>query len=66
MISHIKTTLIHDVSISALASMSIASPWWLPFLVEVSFWAGLLLPILGVVLLGLQIYSKLKTGKNES
>jgi len=44
---------------NAIAAGAVASPWWLPSLADVSQFAGLLLPILGVIWLLVQIITKL-------
>lgn len=47
--------------LTALAAVS--SPWWLPPLQGVSQVAAMLLPIAGVVWIGVQIYVKIKYRK---
>lgn len=46
---------INDTANGAIAMAAATSPFWLPILREVSLVAGLIVPILGAVLLLLQI-----------
>jgi len=47
-----------DFSMTATATGAIASPWWLPTLHDVSTIAAELAPIVGLIVLLLQIYLK--------
>lgn len=47
--------------VTAVAAVS--SPWWLPPLQDVSQIAAMLLPIGGLILVGVQIYVKIKYRK---
>lgn len=49
-----------------LAAGAIASPAWLPSLQDISQVAALLLPILGVIWLALQIFLKIREGRDEN
>ena len=51
--------VIFERTTTAVASMGIAAPVWLPPLKEASEVAGLVLPILGVVWLIVQIVTKI-------
>jgi hypothetical protein len=52
-----------DYITNTVAAAAVASPWWLEQLREFSTLAALLLPIAGLIWLGVQIWSKLLRGK---
>lgn len=55
--------MIVERTTNAIAAGAAVSPWWLPSLGDISSGAALLLPILGVVWLGVQIYFKITERK---
>ena len=55
----------HDLINDIIAAIAIVSPAWLPSLTTISSEAGLLLPIMGVLWLGVQIYAKLRFRKGD-
>ncbi len=55
-----KSAVASDSITGGVAIASIFSPAWLPFLSDVSSFAGLLMPIFGVTWLIVQIYAKLR------
>ncbi len=61
---HLKAMLTHDWPTTFVAVTGIVSPVWLPYLQEVSSIAALVLPILGTILLAIQIFSWLKKGRD--
>jgi hypothetical protein len=58
--SKLKALFFHDNVTGGVALASVISPAWLPYLTEMSSFAALLAPILGVLWLAVQIYSKIK------
>lgn len=63
MIHNIKDVLMGDHLTNWLATLAVLSPVWLPFLMDVSQIAALLLPILGGLWLLVQIWSKVFRNK---
>ena len=63
MIHSLRDILMGDNLNNALAGLAILSPWWLPWLQDVSTIAALLLPIFGGLWLLVQIWSRLFKGK---
>ena len=61
-INNIRDMITHDWPTTIVAVGGITSPAWLPYLETVSSVAALMLPILGAILLVIQIYSWLIKG----
>ena len=63
MIHNLKEFLMGDYVTNWIASLAVLSWWWLPMLQDYSQLAALLLPFLGAIWLGVQIWSKVFRGK---
>ncbi len=63
MIHNLKEVLMGDHLNSWLAGLAVISPWWLPWLQDISQVAALLLPVLGGLWLLVQIFSKIFRNK---
>lgn len=63
MIHNLKEVLMGDSVTNWIATAAVISPVWLPFLMDVSQIAALMLPILGGLWLLVQIWSKIFRNK---
>lgn len=63
MIHNLKDIITGEHVTNWMAGLAVLSPFWLPWLQDVSTIAALLLPILGGLWLLVQIWSKIYKGK---
>lgn len=58
LLPHTRAEILVDTAAGATASVAISAPFWLPWLKEASEIAAFMLPILGVLLIAVQIVAK--------